>query len=64
MSCIPRRREAAEGAVHVDKDHVWHMESIAAMVRGDTRGVFITTPYRVVDLTDEALPVRRNGGRR
>jgi protein phosphatase len=45
---------ATEGAVHVDKDHVWHMESIAAMIRGDERGVFVTTPYRVVELMDEA----------
>jgi hypothetical protein len=45
---------ATEGAVHVDKDHVWHMESIAAMVRGDESGVFLATPYRVVDLADDA----------
>ena len=43
---------ASEGAVHVDKDHVWHMESIAAMTRGSQ--VVVTTPYRVVDLEDEA----------
>jgi hypothetical protein len=45
---------ASEGAVHVDRDHVWHMESIAAMTRGDESGILVTTPYRVVDLTDEA----------
>jgi protein phosphatase len=45
---------ASEGAVHVDKDHVWHMESIAAMTRGDATGVLVNTPYRVVDLTDDA----------
>jgi protein phosphatase len=43
---------ASEGAVHVDKDHVWHMESIAAMTRGSE--VVVTTPYRVVDLADDA----------
>ena len=43
---------ATEGAVHVDKDHVWHMESIAAMTRDDP--TLVTTPYRIVDLTDEA----------
>ncbi|HEV7764223.1 MAG TPA: polynucleotide kinase-phosphatase [Thermoanaerobaculia bacterium] len=42
---------ATEGAVHVDKDHVWHMESIAAMTRGSN--VITPTPYRVVDLADE-----------
>jgi protein phosphatase len=45
---------ASEGSVHTDKDHVWHMESIAAMIRGDERGVLVATPYRVVDLNDEA----------
>ena len=45
---------ASEGAVHADKDHVWHMESIAAMIRGDESGVLMATPYRVVDLGDEA----------
>jgi protein phosphatase len=44
---------ASEGALHVDKDHVWHMESIAAMVRGGGP-VLVTTPYRVVELSDEA----------
>jgi len=42
---------ATEGAVHVDKDHVWHMESIAAMTRGSQ--VVMATPYRVVELDDE-----------
>ncbi|HJQ40515.1 MAG TPA: polynucleotide kinase-phosphatase [Thermoanaerobaculia bacterium] len=43
---------ATEGAVHADKDHVWHMESIAAMTRGSE--IVMTTPYRVVDLSDDA----------
>jgi protein phosphatase len=43
---------ATEGAVHVDKDHVWHMESIAAMTRGSA--ILAPTPYRVVDLSDES----------
>jgi len=42
---------ASEGKVHVDRDHVWHMESIAAMTHGSD--VAIKTPYRVVDLDDE-----------
>lgn len=57
---------ASEGRVHVDRDHVWHMESIAAMCdagrprpasdgRGSPHdGVLVATPYRVVDLTDDA----------
>ena len=42
---------ATEGSVHVDKDHVWHMESIAAMSRGSQ--VVVATPYRTVDLANE-----------
>lgn len=45
---------ATEGAVHADRDHVWHMESIAAMTRGDELGVLVATAYRVVDLADQA----------
>jgi protein phosphatase len=44
---------ATEGKVHIDRDHTWHMETIAAVCRaGD--GVLLATPYRVVDLTDLA----------
>ena len=43
---------ATEGAVHIDKDHVWHMESIAAMTRGSE--IVMATPYHVVDLNDPA----------
>jgi len=41
---------ASEGAVHVDKDHTWHMETLAGLANGD--GVVIATSNRVVDLTD------------
>jgi len=44
---------ATEGRVHVERDHVWHMESIAALVAGDDSGVLVRTPYRVVELDDE-----------
>jgi protein phosphatase len=42
---------ASEGAVHVDKDHVWHMETIATLVETDDP-LLIATPYRIVDLAD------------
>ena len=45
---------ATEGSVHVERDHVWHMESIAALISGDESGVLVKTPYRVVELGDEA----------
>jgi len=42
---------ATEGAVHIDKDHVWHMNSIAAFVFDDDT-LLMRTPYYVVDLAD------------
>lgn len=44
---------ASEGAVHVDKDHVWHMETLAALCHADP-ALLTATPYRVVDLADPA----------
>jgi protein phosphatase len=41
---------ATEGAVHVDKTHRWHMETLAKL-RGD---LIYPTTYQYVDLTDEA----------
>ena len=49
---------ASEGAVHADKDHVWHMETLAEACRADSDlenpGLLVPTPYRVVDLADPA----------
>ena len=42
---------ASEGRTHTDRDHVWHMETLAAMCRHDER-LLIATPFRVVDVTD------------
>jgi protein phosphatase len=44
---------ATEGAVHTDKDHLWHMNAISSIVDSD-EGLLMTTPYQVVDLTDPA----------
>jgi protein phosphatase len=51
---------ATEGAVHTDKDHLWHMETLATVCGADG-GVLLATAYRVVDVTDpesEAVAVR------
>lgn len=44
---------ATEGAVHADKDHVWHMSTIRSFIDGEG-GPLMTTPYEVVDLADPA----------
>lgn len=41
---------ASEGAVHTDKDHVWHMHKLAELAEHDP--VLVATPFRVVDLQD------------
>jgi protein phosphatase len=43
---------ASEGAVHVGRGHLWHMEQVVDLCRAG--GVLLATPYRVVDLTDPA----------
>ncbi len=44
---------ASEGAVHVDKEHAWHMESLAEMCDADP-ALLLKTSYRSVDLEDAA----------
>jgi len=44
---------ATEGAVHADKDHVWHMNTVAGFVPEDDT-LLMRTPYHVVDLADAA----------
>lgn len=51
---------AAESGVFTDKDHVWHMETLAKVCAGDA-GLLLATPYLIVDVTDpehEAAAIR------
>lgn len=43
---------ATEGAVHVDKNHEWHMENIKEICNADEK-LFRATPYKIVDTKDE-----------
>ncbi|MDZ8262651.1 polynucleotide kinase-phosphatase [Nostoc sp. ChiQUE01b] len=42
---------ATEGAVHIDKDHRWHIEQIAKICQQDP-ALLLATAYKVIDLTD------------
>jgi protein phosphatase len=42
---------ATEGRVHSDKDHPWHMDTLASVCRADPEWL-LATPYLVVDVTD------------
>jgi protein phosphatase len=44
---------ASEGAVHVDRDHVWHLETLAELCRAAPE-LLVATPYRLVELADPA----------
>ncbi|MBE2197853.1 MAG: polynucleotide kinase-phosphatase [Anaerolinea sp.] len=45
---------ATEGAVHTDKSHLWHMETIGRMVARQPAETLMRTSYRVVNLQDDA----------
>lgn len=42
---------ASEGAVHTDKDHLWHLAQLAKLAEKDP--ILLATAHRVVDLADE-----------
>ena len=44
---------ATEGTVPVDRDHVWHMETLRRACDADP-ALLLATPYQVIDLADEA----------
>ncbi|HKQ75736.1 MAG TPA: polynucleotide kinase-phosphatase [Blastocatellia bacterium] len=53
LKLAPFHLLATEGAAHADKDHVWHMETLARLCRADEE-LLLATPYQVVDLGDPA----------
>ncbi len=42
---------ATEKAVHADKDHVWHMETIKKFC-DKNKDVLLATPYKIIDVTE------------
>jgi protein phosphatase len=44
---------ATEGAVHMDKDHLWHMAEVGRLAEPGDR-LFLATGHRLVDLADPA----------
>jgi protein phosphatase len=53
LKLAPFHLLATEGAVHVQRDHVWHMDTLAK-VCGHDEAVLLATPYHVIELTDPA----------
>ena len=53
LKLAPFHLLATEGQVHVQRDHVWHMEKLAEVCKASD-GLFLATSYRQVDVTDTA----------
>lgn len=52
LKLAPFHLLASEGAVHTDKPHTWHMQTIAKLCAADTK-LLLSTPFQVVDINDE-----------
>ncbi|MFL5733622.1 MAG: polynucleotide kinase-phosphatase, partial [Chloroflexia bacterium] len=52
LKLAPFHLLATEGHVYVDKDHVWHMETLAGVCKEDQE-LMIVTEYRVADVNDD-----------
>lgn len=51
LKLAPFHLLASDGKVHVDRDHVWHMETLARTC-SQNDGLLMATPFRIVDVTD------------
>jgi protein phosphatase len=51
LKLAPFHLLATEGKVHVDRDHKWHMERLAAISK-ETPEIMLATNYRIIDVTD------------
>jgi protein phosphatase len=59
LKLAPFHLLASEGAVHVHRDHLWHMQTLARLCRADAEAqasapVLLETRSRIVDVTDPA----------
>ena len=52
LKLAPFHLLASEGGVHTDRDHGWHMATLARLCMADTSGLLRATPHRTVDVTD------------
>ncbi|HXY38850.1 MAG TPA: polynucleotide kinase-phosphatase, partial [Vicinamibacteria bacterium] len=53
LKLAPFHLLATERGVHANRDHVWHMETLARACKADEE-MLLATPYQVVDVTDAA----------
>jgi len=53
LKLAPFHLLATEAKVHTDRNHLWHMETLADICRQDA-GVLLATNFKTVNLTDQA----------
>lgn len=53
LKLAPFHLLATEGRVHAERDHLWHIETLAEVCRADAE-LLLATRYKVVDVTDQA----------
>jgi protein phosphatase len=53
LKLAPFHLLASEGRVHTDKNHVWHMDTLARICR-EAPDLLLATSYKLVDVTDPA----------
>jgi protein phosphatase len=53
LKLAPFHLLASEGCVHTDKQHTWHMETLAKLCAADSE-LLLATPHKLVDLNDAA----------
>lgn len=51
LKLAPFHLLASEGRVYLDKDHVWHMQTLATLCEKD-KELLLSTPFKVIDLMD------------
>ena len=54
LKLAPFHLLASEGRVHVDKDHLWHMSTLARLATALPDSPLVATQHRLIDLTDPA----------
>jgi protein phosphatase len=53
MKLAPFHLLASQGTLHTDKDHTWHMQTLARLAEADKQ-VLLATPFKLVDLKEQA----------
>jgi protein phosphatase len=54
LKLAPFHLLASEGKVHIDRDHAWHMQTLAKLVDAAPNSPIVATTHRVVDVTNPA----------